>query len=285
MKDIPVRKLQSSCSSIRPNEQFRLIQLEDHLKEEEFVHDTHRPDFYFLLFFESGSGEHIVDFRPFTLTPSTVFVLRPGQVHSLTINEQSKGYIIQFNSDLFDSGELTNVQLLKKLSRSAFLAFSSEAFTKLSSLLHSIAIELANKEKDFHKSIRAYVELLLIELNRKYPRTQKDGVSSFELNTFDTISNLLDAHVLEHKRVSDYAQMMNLSTFQLNKITKTVQGKTFSEVLNERKILESKRFLQATSVQIKEIAFKLGYDDVSYFSRYFKKHTGMTPVEFRRNFK
>jgi AraC-like DNA-binding protein len=78
---------------------------------------------------------------------------------------------------------------------------------------------------------------------------------------------------------------MNLSPYQLNEISKSTTGKTSSHIINDYIILEAKRFLLVTTSQIKEIAFKLNYDDVSYFIRFFRKHTGYTPEVFRENFR
>jgi AraC-like DNA-binding protein len=86
-----------------------------------------------------------------------------------------------------------------------------------------------------------------------------------------------------HKHVSQYAGMMNLSSYQLNAITRMTLGKSCSELINEFIILESKRSLLATSNQINQIAYQLGYEDVSYFIRFFKKHIGQTPEVFRTN--
>ena len=76
-----------------------------------------------------------------------------------------------------------------------------------------------------------------------------------------------------------------MSVYQLNNITKTTLGKTASDVINDHIILEAKRFLLATSEQVNQIAYHLGYEDPSYFIRFFKKHTGYTPEAFRSNFR
>ncbi len=282
MNDIPVRKINLGFDSVKD---FKIIDIEDLLKAGKIVQKTHRHDFFLLLFFNSGNGEHIIDFQKFDLKNNSAFVLRPGQVHSLTINPNSKGQIIEFNSNIFDFETSVKIRLLKKLSRRVVLECSEDEYSKLNALIRSMTTELSDKKMNFSKSINSYLNLLLIELDRIQTTTKLEQKDSYELDKFDKISDLLDKYVLEPKNVSDYAQMMNLSSFQLNKITKTVQGKTFSEILNDRKILESKRFLLATSIQIKEIAFKLGYDDVSYFSRFFKKHTDLTPIQFRNKFK
>ena len=97
--------------------------------------------------------------------------------------------------------------------------------------------------------------------------------------------DLLESHLTTLKQVSQYTDLMNLSSYQLNEITKTAVGKTASALIDEYIILEAKRDLLATPNQIKDVADHLGYEDVSYFIRFFKKHTGYSPDAFRRNFK
>ena len=99
----------------------------------------------------------------------------------------------------------------------------------------------------------------------------------------DKFLELVEANVSTHKKVSEYADMLNLSAYQLNAITKRAVGKTSSDIIDEYIILESKRYLLATSNQVNQIAYQLGFDDVSYFIRFFRKHTGQTPDSFRNN--
>jgi AraC-like DNA-binding protein len=95
---------------------------------------------------------------------------------------------------------------------------------------------------------------------------------------------LLEQTVTKQKQPSYYADKLNLTPYQLNAITKSSLGKTCSALIVEYTILEAKRFLLGTSNQINQIADQLGYDDVSYFIRFFKKHTGLSPEAFRNNF-
>jgi AraC-like DNA-binding protein len=96
---------------------------------------------------------------------------------------------------------------------------------------------------------------------------------------------LLETHISTHKQVSHYAGMLNLSTYQLNAITKETLGKTCSQLIDDSLILEAKRYLLATSDQVNQIAYQLGYEDISYFIRFFKKHTRYSPEAFRQNFR
>ena len=101
----------------------------------------------------------------------------------------------------------------------------------------------------------------------------------------EELYELIANNISKHKQVAQYAKMLNLSLFQLNAITKASLGKTCSELINEQIILEAKRHLLATSSQVNQIAYHLGYEDASYFIRYFRKYTGYTPEAFRHHFK
>ena len=103
--------------------------------------------------------------------------------------------------------------------------------------------------------------------------------------SFEEFTELLETNITSCKQVSQYTDLMSLSSYQLNEITKTAVGKTASVLIDEYIILEAKRYLLATSNQVKDIADQLGYEDVSYFIRFFKKHTGASPDVFRKNFK
>ncbi len=111
------------------------------------------------------------------------------------------------------------------------------------------------------------------------------NVNIYPQERLEEFLELLESYISTHNQVSQYAEMLNLSSYQLNAITKATLGKTCSEIINEHIILESKRCLLATPNQVKEIAYHLGYDDVSYFIRFFKKQTGYSPEAFRQYFK
>ena len=78
---------------------------------------------------------------------------------------------------------------------------------------------------------------------------------------------------------------MNISSKHLNRITKEVIGKTASEVITDRIILEAKRRVLHTKNNFSEVAFSLGYDDYAYFSKLFKKASGLTPTAFLKIYK
>ena len=85
----------------------------------------------------------------------------------------------------------------------------------------------------------------------------------------------------ELKTPKGFAQMLNISPNYLNAICKEIYNKTVSEIIQERVILEAKRLLAHTGLSVSEISYKLGFEDNSYFGRYFKKAVGMPPEKYR----
>ena len=145
--------------------------------------------------------------------------------------------------------------------------------------------ESVDKKEKYSEVIKASLGIFLIELVRHQQKSENDidKSTAFNQDRLEEFSELLDIHISVNKQASQYAEMLNLTPYQLNTITKTALGKTSSELINEQIILESKRYLLSTSNQVKEIAYHLGYEDASYFIRFFKKHAGLSPEAFRHN--
>jgi AraC-like DNA-binding protein len=89
---------------------------------------------------------------------------------------------------------------------------------------------------------------------------------------------------MKYHQVRTYADLLNITPAKLNRVCARFTGKNASEFILERVILEAKRHLVFTNMSSKEIAYGLGYDDPSYFSRFFRKKTGYTPTRFRSEY-
>jgi AraC-like DNA-binding protein len=158
---------------------------------------------------------------------------------------------------------------------------------KLHSILENVFNEFASKHEGYLEAIKANLDLFFIEYIRQSrdPKSISKTETGYAQERFEELVHLLEKNISSMKNVSEYADLLNVSSYQLNSITKASIGKTVSEMINEQIVLEAKRYLLATPNQIKEVADHLGYEDVSYFVRFFKKHAGYTPEAFRKNFK
>ncbi|MEO8166769.1 MAG: AraC family transcriptional regulator [bacterium] len=266
---------------------FNIRNIGDVLAGKDMVQELHRHDFFFILALKKGKGNHEIDFTPYEVHDHSVFLMHPGQVHQLTLKKGSVGYLMEFNADFYYPLDKASKQFLRRAGYKNDCQMKPDGFNKLFSILTCIFQEYADKREEYLEAIKANLKMFFIEVVRQ--RQHRQEVSSndnrYEHERLEEFLELLEKHIPRHKQVSDYAGMLKISSYQLNAITKTITGKACSELIKEHVILESKRHLLATLHPVKEIAYHLGYEDVSYFVRLFKKHTGYSPQAFRQRFK
>ncbi|TAH40290.1 MAG: helix-turn-helix domain-containing protein [Bacteroidetes bacterium] len=287
MKKIPIRRIGLNQHVPELSGTFVIRDIKSLLSEKDMNQDLHRHDYFYILVLEKGKGRHDIDFISYKVCDNCVFFLRPGQVHKLNLNAGSRGYLMQFNPEFYHPLDHESRQLLRKASSKPHCQPEAKGFGRLLRLLADVFQEFTDKKEGYQEVIRAYLGIFFIELVR-----QKQNISNspgkvdlYDQERLDKFLELLERNISTHKQVSEYAEMMHLSTYQLNAITKAALGKTCSTLINEAVILEAKRCLLATSNQVNQVAFQLGYEDVSYFIRFFKKHSGFSPESFRLKFK
>lgn len=287
MKDIPVRQIETTQKIQHPSGKFSIRVIGEILKGRDIVHELHRHDFFFILATQVGSGIHEIDFTRFEVNDNSVFLLRPGQVHQLELKSATTGYLIEFDSTFYQPNETSAVERLKKAAKRNLCTPDANNFALLFSTLTNIYREFSNRQEGYIDVIKANLDVFFIEYIRQSRNSQNatQAANSYAQERFDELTELLETRISELKTVSQYADILSLSPYQLNSITKSLVGKTVSDMINDQILLEAKRYLLATSNQVKDIAYHLGYEDVSYFIRFFKKNTDTSPEAFRQKFK
>lgn len=287
MKNIPIRTIQSQAPKAAGFDSFKIRSINEVLAGKDLNQDLHRHDFYFILVVYKGDGLHVIDFIEHSITNHSIFIMRPGQVHQLQLKAGSEGYLLEFNKDFQRLSSATGNALLQKAASRNFCKLDERSIDALCSILQSMLEEYRSKQEGFENVIKANLEIFLIQFLRYRQKGQDDSVkvNQYQQEKLQEFMDLLEANISTKKQVAAYADMVNLSPFQLNSITKSLLGKTVAELIEDQILLEAKRYLLATSNLVNQIAFHLGYEDVSYFIRLFKKLTGYTPEAFRKNFR
>ncbi|MEO6405215.1 MAG: helix-turn-helix transcriptional regulator [Ferruginibacter sp.] len=285
MKDIPIRKINTSRKEPNFSESFSIRDVSDLLGGKDLVHELHRHDFFFILALQKGIGTHEIDFIKYKVDDNSIFILRPGQVHQLELKAASTGFLMEFSPTFYHPNDHLSNQRLSKAGSKNFCELEAGKFKKLLSILAYIFNEFISKQEGYIEVIKANLDIFFIEFIRqsRNPGNTEKNIGSYAQERLEDFLEQLGKHITNLKQVSQYADLLNLSTYQLNSITKATIGKTASQLINEQIILEAKRYLLATPNQVKDIADHLGYEDISYFIRFFKKHTGYTPDAFRKN--
>jgi len=281
MKDIPVRSLATAQTSLRLSEDFDIRSIEQVLGGKDVVQALHRHDHYFLLVHTKGEGMHECDLRMHALESHTIYSMRPGQVHRLELRVGCTGYILQFKADFLATSEQSARLVLRRAGHIEVYRTDAERYGELVMLLDRIARAYKAQQEGHLHIMRAYLSAFLADLVLHAPATET-GIKGYTQERLEELLELIETFAHTTKEVGAYAERMHLSTFQLNAIAKAGTGRTCSELINDQIILEAKRYLLATTDQVAQVADRLGYDDPSYFIRFFKKHTGHTPEGFRQ---
>lgn len=137
----------------------------------------------------------------------------------------------------------------------------------------------------FNSVLRSMIETLAGMVASKILDSQNSVIrpEGQKYNTVVRFKQLIAEHKTKVKQVQEYASLLNISPLYLNEIAKQITGFPASYWINQEILLEAKRMLYYTTLDVKQIAYELGYEDYQYFSRFFKKNTVMTALEFRNS--
>ena len=151
--------------------------------------------------------------------------------------------------------------------------------------------ELNADRPDKFDMLKHLLHVYLIQIRRMYNKkvstksvlqlNQAAIVGRFKKIVNDYFIQLASGSVTERPSVSTIASLMNLNASYLNTVVKQHSGLTASSFIQEKTILEAKSYLMHTNLQVAEIAYRLQFQDVPYFTRFFKKAAGLTPGAFR----
>ena len=213
--------------------------------------------------------------------------MRPGQAHQLTLRSGTTGYLLEFTQDFYAPSARSAIEVLRRVSYKPLCHLHPAGIDPLFSILANIAREYSARQEHFTTVIQAELDILFIELLRqsRNPQSHSTTENEYALQKLEELQQLIEQHLTTHKQVAFYAAKLHLTPYQLNAITKTTLGKTGSQLITDHIILEARRQLLATTNQVNHIASELGYEDPSYFIRFFRKHTGHSPESYRHNFK
>lgn len=284
MREIPVKNMGVSRSAT-PAESFSIRSLSEITGGEEMMQEAHRHNFFFMLVVEKGTGEHSIDFTAYEICNQTVFLMRPGQVHRLRMEAGSTGYLIQFARHFFFPQQKGFNHLLQKAAGVNCYPLRADLFTEIYALATAIFNESLHRQEGYREVIAAHLSVLFTRLIRESAVGYEGSTDLYIQQRMQEFQELLEKYGSFNKTVPEYAAMMHLSVYQLNAIVRQMQGKTALEAINEFIVLEAKRRLLSTPETIVRIAADLGYEDPSYFTRFFKRYTGYAPDAFRKNFR
>lgn len=267
---------------------FRTME-ENHLKAKGEKPLPHRHDFYTVLLVKNACGSHFIDYEEFKMKPQTIFFVAPGQVHQVVVNSNDPSGDILMFSDEFLSRNFISAEFISNLSVFACgintppIDLPTDSFHKICTLSNEISKAFISNSPFKFDEIAAYLILILIECNQYAAQSHDQNPQNIQSGRqiIKEFRQLLELNIERWHKVHEYADEMNISADYLNNVVKSNIGKTAKELINSRIVLEAKRLGLHTDLTTKEIAYQLGYDDPSHFSKFFKKETQQAFTNFR----
>ncbi|MCH2223513.1 MAG: helix-turn-helix transcriptional regulator [Crocinitomicaceae bacterium] len=287
MNKVPVLSIQPFNSELNESEIY-VNDFRSHLiKNKDVILKPHKHDFFLTIIFTRGTGKHTIDFNSYPVQTGSVFMLRPGQSHNWELSDDIDGFVF-FHSptfySLFNQGvEILSFPFFYSSYNAPNAKLSSSEMSVIRPLFELLLKEFKSDQLLRQQKIGGLIKLIYIELTRSYIKqhTHSSENPPMYLKKLNEFEQLIDKYFIQEKSVTVYANWLNISRKHLNRITNLMLGKTATQVISDRVILEAKRLIVENNESLKEIGFHLGYSDYAYFSRVFKTQTGLNPKEFR----
>lgn len=255
----------------------------------------HRHTFYEIVLVTGGRGSHVVDLRRRPLKPPQLCVITPGQVHYWEGVSELNGWVILFD-DAFLLAHPGDRDLLRALGEGNGLRLDEpgggehpEDAAELERVVTGMLREHAEQRPGMVSVLQAYLHILVVRASRLpagrteagQPVAARPGPAALLSQRFARL--LTGPGGATGQSVRDWAAELGVSVSHLNESVKAATGRTPGQLIRQAQVLEAKRLLASTSLTVGRVAREVGFTDAAYFCRFFRRETGTTPGEFRRD--
>ena len=246
-----------------------------------------RDDHYLFTLMEKGKSQGMVDFQPFSMRGNTLFFILPGQVHRYKYGSKDiAGWFLAMDAGLIpDEFRAVLEDPLLALRPINPGAPCMEQMKRCLELAYDLDQQPATgySKRAVYSLLTTFVAMVAnIYVQQRDMPIGKRSRSQVITRDFRA---LLAQEYKKLKSPGDYAAALHLSLSYLNEAVKEATGFTVTHWIQQEIVLEAKRLLYHSSCSVKEVAYELGYEDPTYFSRMFKKAVGKTPGDFREQYR
>lgn len=234
----------------------------------------HRQTVNYVILLTAGSMTKKSGLETYTVDKNSLFLLPKGQITDTTMfSKDISGYFIHFSDNYLISNNYDFADWINN----PVIQISEEQVNILVNLLERV--EYIHNVDYNAELLKSYLHAFLFEILYFRQCVPKKNITTVE-RIVQEYKNLLIRYCTEEHTIKFYTEKLNISPNHLNKSVRTVLNKSASDLLNEMIILEAKVLISEQQLNISQLAFAVGFEDPSYFGRFFKKHTGLTPTQY-----
>jgi AraC family transcriptional regulator, transcriptional activator of pobA len=255
-----------------------------------FIRKEHAHDFYSVILFTGGTGSIVINNDSYTVKPHTICIVAPHQMHSFEHLQDAEGIIFFFCQDFYVE-EFSFIRLLNLFSYTSqtgnnvcnpCLCLSDSEFRPVNTVIKSIEgeYELYTPSNNSAVIIRSHLNIMLLKLSELY-ETKSGKSNNSDSILIHSLSHLVDSYFIQEQQLGFYTSAFNMSESQLNYICNKHFNCGLKKILQNRLMQEARKLLLSSELSVSEIAYKLNFEDNSYFNKVFKNKNGLTPKRFR----
>ena len=246
------------------------------------IEQPHRHEYHEIFWIRRGAADHLLDGEIIRVPEGSLHIVPKGRIHRGIPSKKLRACCLRFNDDLLSDSSYELFRQCNEVSTITLTAEDSDIVERYCYLLTREASKTApgNRKTLIHllRALISLIEELLLQLTETQP------LNHIRYKTlWERFNILIEQRFKKTHKVTEYAQALGVSSRKLNEAATFFSGMTTSQIIDRRLIIEAKRLLLYKGLQIKEVAFELGFNEHSYFTKVFKKHTGQTPSSFIKN--
>ncbi|WP_348811814.1 helix-turn-helix domain-containing protein [Flavobacterium maritimum] len=269
--------------SFSSHQDYHINRIEDITNKSSFQVLPHRKTLHDFIFLKKGRSIRSKGLNHFDFSAASMFFLPAYQItqHEM-MSDDAEGFYCHFDEKIF--GFLPKNYLSKQFpffqyQSNPVITMSDTSLKTIESLLERLLILYNDAAESNMNLIAIYLLAIFEEIKNEIPlETSKTKNSFFDIT--EKYKHALSQNIYNLQNISDYAELLHITPNYLNKCVKSSTNKTAQDLLKEMIILEAKTLLKYSDLHISEIAVKLCDQTPSNFARFFKKQTGVTPLEY-----
>ncbi|CAL9351706.1 helix-turn-helix domain-containing protein [Streptomyces sp. enrichment culture] len=245
----------------------------------------HRHTFYEIVHVSAGSGTHVVDLARWPLRPPHLAVILPGQVHHWEGGRGPEGTLALFTDD-FLVDHPHDRELLRELGERCWFALDPEQDRSVRSLMAELVAEHRERAPGHESVLRSLLHVLVVRASRlpghagagRDPRAQGRPAAVAE-----AFARLITRPEAATWSVRECADRLGVTPHYLTQAVRAATGRPPGRLLIEARAYQAQRLLAHTQLSVRQVAARTGFADPAYFSRFFRRETGISPGDFRKH--
>ncbi|MBN2437835.1 MAG: helix-turn-helix domain-containing protein [Deltaproteobacteria bacterium] len=288
VRRIPVRDLLLPTIGDLPFDVRKLPLNPDEFNDIEQTDVPHRHQFCEIIHVTAGEGIHYIDFESHPLRKDSLYFISPGQVHFHDFHFAVEGHLIVFKSDFLILPSANHIQhyelsFFRRVQESPLLVLTKEQSAGIGALIQTIYNEYCAEERDRVSMLRAYLHIMIVQAQRLYDAAHAKEGSAGESSMVRRFMQLVSENFSRERSVRSYADSLGMNANHLSEVIKVLTGNPPGAIIRRQIVLEAKRLLAVTDLTAAEIGYTMNFEDPSYFCRFLKRETGLSPSRLRRH--